>query len=84
MMITSAISSPVALAFAQLFLPPETWVPFFNFVAFVVGVYVNQHTKKKRLGALRRKRYEEGRGDGRDERDVRRTEVTEEFVRRDY
>lgn len=49
------ISSPIALAFAQKFLPEHTWVPFFNIVAFVIGTYINTHTKKKRLAALRKK-----------------------------
>jgi len=62
----SWIASPIALAFAQAFLPQETWVPFFNFIGFVIGTYINAHTKKKRLQALRRK-YSEGRGDGRSE-----------------
>lgn len=39
-------------------------MPFFNIVAFVIGTYINSHTKKKRLAALRRKHY----GDGRDDR----------------
>ena len=51
----SWITSPLALAFAQKFLPEQTWVPFFNIVAFVIGTYINAHTKKKRLDALRRK-----------------------------
>ncbi|MCJ1310072.1 hypothetical protein MMC25_003733 [Agyrium rufum] len=51
----SWITSPLALAFAQKFLPEHTWVPFFNIVAFVIGTYINSHTKKKRLQALRRK-----------------------------
>jgi len=58
----SWITSPICLAFAQQFLPQETWVPFFNLVAFVIGTYINQHTKKKRLAALRRKQYGEGAG----------------------
>ena len=67
----SWITSPFALAFAQAFLPQETWVPFFNFVGFVIGTYINAHTKKKRLQALRRK-YQEGRSaDGRSEYDRR-------------
>lgn len=33
----SWITSPIALAFAQQFLPQETWVPFFNFIGFVIG-----------------------------------------------
>ncbi|KAF2762791.1 hypothetical protein EJ05DRAFT_506471 [Pseudovirgaria hyperparasitica] len=58
-------TSPVALAFAQKFLPEQTWVPFFNIVAFVIGTYINAHTKKKRLAALRRKAYGDGRTDAR-------------------
>lgn len=50
----SWITSPIALAFAQKFLPEHLWVPFFNLVAFVIGTYVNTVTKKKRLEALRR------------------------------
>ena len=50
-----SIKSPIALAFAQKFLPEYLWVPFFNFVAFVIGTYINTHTKKKRLAALRKK-----------------------------
>jgi len=65
------ITSPIALAFAQAFLPHETWVPFFNLVGFVIGTYVNAHTKKKRLQALRRK-YQDSRSvDGRSEYDRR-------------
>lgn len=56
----SWITSPLALAFAQKFLPEHTWVPFFNIVGFVIGTYINSVTKKKRLAALRRK-YEEDR-----------------------
>ena len=50
----SWITSPIALAFAQKFLPEHTWVPFFNIIAFIIGTYVNTHTKKKRLEALRK------------------------------
>lgn len=57
----SWITSPIALAFAQKFLPEYLWVPFFNFVAFIIGTYINTHTKKKRLAALRKKHYGEGR-----------------------
>lgn len=32
------VASPAAIAFAQAFLPPETWVIWFNWVGFVVGV----------------------------------------------
>jgi len=60
----SWIVSPISLAFAQQFLPETTWVPFFNIIGFIIGTYINAHTKKKRLAALRRKHY--GDGSGRD------------------
>ena len=55
------VTSPLSLAFAQKFLPQETWVPFFNIIAFFLGTYINTHTKKKRLAALRKKHYGDGR-----------------------
>lgn len=58
----SWVTSPLALAFAQQFLPEHTWVPFFNIVAFVIGTYVNTMTKKKRLAALRRRFNDESGG----------------------
>jgi hypothetical protein len=30
----SWVISPITMTFAQNFLPPNTWVPFFNLVAF--------------------------------------------------
>lgn len=51
----SWIVSPLSLAFAQQFLPEQAWVPFFNVVGFIIGTYINAHTKKKRLEALKRK-----------------------------
>ncbi|KAJ5506726.1 Mpv17/PMP22 [Penicillium expansum] len=64
----SWITSPLCLAFAQKFLPEHTWVPFFNIVGFFIGTYVNTHTKKKRLEALR-KRYDQRRDPGYEKRD---------------
>ncbi|KAJ5227409.1 uncharacterized protein N7469_007415 [Penicillium citrinum] len=64
----SWVTSPLALAFAQKFLPEHTWVPFFNIIGFFIGTYVNTHTKKKRLEALR-KRYNERRDGGYEKRD---------------
>lgn len=61
----SWVTSPLCLAFAQKFLPQETWVPFFNIIGFIIGTYINSHTKKKRLAALRRKHYGEGGSGGR-------------------
>ncbi|KIN04312.1 hypothetical protein OIDMADRAFT_159724 [Oidiodendron maius Zn] len=58
----SWVVSPLALAFAQKFLPEHTWVPFFNIVAFATGTYLNSVTKKKRLAALRKRYQEESRG----------------------
>lgn len=83
----SWITSPLCLAFAQQFLPEETWVPFFNIIAFVIGTYINSHTKKKRLAALRRRREEERRDYGRTGTDYRggaggdyqRTDVRTEY-----
>jgi len=40
------VSSPLSLAFAQSFLSPELWVPFFNLVSFVLGTYFNTQMKK--------------------------------------
>ncbi|KAI0178410.1 integral membrane protein [Pestalotiopsis sp. NC0098] len=60
----SWVTSPICLAFAQQFLPEQAWMPFFNVVAFVIGTYINTMTKKKRLAALRKKHF----GDGRDGR----------------
>jgi len=57
----SWVTSPVCLAFAQKFLPENTWVPFFNLVSFIIGTYINTVTKKKRLAALRKKHFGDGR-----------------------
>ncbi|KAL1961176.1 hypothetical protein VTO42DRAFT_3121 [Malbranchea cinnamomea] len=56
----SWVVSPLSLAFAQKFLPEHTWVPFFNIVGFIIGTYINAHTKKKRLEALKRKHQGSG------------------------
>lgn len=61
----SWITSPICLAFAQKFLPDYMWLPFFNLVSFLIGTYVNAHTKKKRLAALRKKHYGDGKADER-------------------
>ncbi|EFX02027.1 integral membrane protein 25d9-6 [Grosmannia clavigera kw1407] len=61
----SWITSPICLAFAQKFLPEYAWVPFFNLVSFIIGTYINTITKKRRLAALRKKHFGDGRGEGR-------------------
>ncbi|EJF67051.1 hypothetical protein DICSQDRAFT_76410 [Dichomitus squalens LYAD-421 SS1] len=45
------MTSPVYTVFAQQFLPPEMWVPFFNFMQFLTGTYFNTKLKKLRLEA---------------------------------
>ncbi|KAI0686193.1 hypothetical protein C8Q76DRAFT_762002, partial [Earliella scabrosa] len=45
------MTSPVYTVFAQQFLPPEMWVPFFNFMQFLTGTYFNTKLKKMRMEA---------------------------------
>ncbi|KAF9969899.1 hypothetical protein BGZ73_007552 [Actinomortierella ambigua] len=54
MMKTSWTISPLAIIFAQKFLSPNLWVPFFNLVAFVFGTYVNTSVKKARLAQMKK------------------------------
>lgn len=54
MMKTSWVLSPLSMAFAQKFLPPHVWVPFFNLVAFVFGTYVNTTIKMARLAQIKK------------------------------
>ncbi|EPQ60534.1 hypothetical protein GLOTRDRAFT_68255 [Gloeophyllum trabeum ATCC 11539] len=49
------ITSPLTLVFAQQFLSPELWVPFFNIVGFVLGTYFNTKVKQIRLAAEKKK-----------------------------
>jgi len=64
----SWITSPLALMFAQKFLPPHAWVPFFNLVSFVIGTYINATTKKKRISAIKKKKlYDKREGEERRE-----------------
>lgn len=43
------ISSPIAIAFAQKFLPAETWVVWFNLVSFTMGTFMTVLIKRKQL-----------------------------------
>jgi hypothetical protein len=45
----SSVSSPLAMLFAQNFLPAELWVPWFNIVAFTLGTTFNVIAKRKAL-----------------------------------
>jgi len=79
-------TSPIALIIAQKFLPPHAWVPFFNMVAFVIGTYNNASTKKKRIAAIKRKKYDkkdERYYDKKDERYYDKKDEKEYYVRRD-
>ncbi|KAG8814813.1 hypothetical protein FRC17_000967 [Serendipita sp. 399] len=56
------VSSPTATLFAQSFLPPELWVPFFNVISLAIGTFFSVKVKKMQLAAAR-KRKPEGRED---------------------
>jgi len=45
----SWVTSPLAMVFAQKFLAPELWVPFFNLVAFALGTFFNTKIKAMQL-----------------------------------
>ena len=51
-----SVSSPLAMLFAQNFLPPELWVPWFNVVAFTLGTTFNVISKRKALKAAAEKK----------------------------
>ncbi|KAI0036615.1 hypothetical protein K488DRAFT_40712 [Vararia minispora EC-137] len=63
----SWVSSPLSMAFAQNFLPPDLWVPFFNLVSFSIGTYFNTRVKSLKLAAERKKAAEEGKGKAKDQ-----------------
>lgn len=43
---SSLVTSPVAMAVAQNYVPPQLWVVFFNFIYFVLGTYQNTMVKR--------------------------------------
>ncbi|KAI0286929.1 hypothetical protein BGY98DRAFT_942766 [Russula aff. rugulosa BPL654] len=45
------LSTPPSIFFAQNFLSPEQWSPFFNIVAIIIGTYYNTKLKKLRRTA---------------------------------
>jgi len=49
------VSSPLSIIFAQSFISPELWVPFFNLVSFVMGTYFNAKMKKSRKSVGKKK-----------------------------
>lgn len=48
---------PFCLGFAQVLIDVGSWPILFEFLAFLIGIYINTLTKKKRLAALRRKHF---------------------------
>ncbi|KAL0579375.1 hypothetical protein V5O48_002651 [Marasmius crinis-equi] len=47
------VVSPLSMTFAQNYLPPHLWVPFFNAVQFIIGTYFNTRVKKLKRRELR-------------------------------
>jgi peroxisomal membrane protein 2 len=54
----SWVVSPLSMTVAQNFLPVELWVPFFNFIQFVLGTYFNARVKQLRMAAIKRQQEE--------------------------
>lgn len=54
----SAVISPLLMIFAQSFIPPHLWVPFFNAVAFCLGTTLNVIAKKKAKAVERAEKKE--------------------------
>jgi hypothetical protein len=54
----SWVVSPLSMTVAQNFLPVELWVPFFNFIQFVLGTYFNARVKQLRMAAIKRQEEE--------------------------
>jgi len=48
---------PFCLGFAQAFIDVGSWPILFEFLAFLIGIFINTYLKKKRLAALRRKHF---------------------------
>ncbi|KAI5309901.1 hypothetical protein KEM55_002164, partial [Ascosphaera atra] len=48
----NTVASICSLAVAQRYVAEKHWLPFFNFVGFVVGIICSYHEKKARLNAL--------------------------------
>jgi len=52
----ASVSSPISMLIAQNFLPPELWVPWFNFTAFCLGTTFNVIAKRKALKKAQEKK----------------------------
>ncbi|KDQ63409.1 hypothetical protein JAAARDRAFT_65464 [Jaapia argillacea MUCL 33604] len=56
------VTGPLSIVFAQKFLSPELWVPFFNIIQFSVGLYFNTRVKLMRIAAEKAKKDKENKG----------------------
>ncbi|KAE8215235.1 hypothetical protein CF319_g6599 [Tilletia indica] len=63
-MVTTWITSPLAIAYAQNYLQPELWEPFFVLLKFVMGTYFNTLAKKKQMELARQERLRKGKEAG--------------------
>ncbi|CAD6901771.1 unnamed protein product [Tilletia laevis] len=63
-MVTTWITSPLAIAYAQNYLQPELWEPFFVLLKFVMGTYFNTIAKKKQMELARLERLRKGKEAG--------------------
>lgn len=55
----SWVTSPLAIAFAQRFLPLEMWEPSFTLLRFVLGTYFNTVAKRKQVALARQQKRKE-------------------------
>lgn len=55
----SWVTSPLAIAFAQRFLPLEAWEPSFTLLRFVLGTYFNTVAKRKQVALARQQKRKE-------------------------
>jgi len=52
------VTSPLAMVFAQKFISPGLWVPFFNLISFVLGTYFTVRVKQLRMEAEKKPKNE--------------------------
>jgi len=55
---TSWSVSPASMVIAQMYIPVELWVPYFNAIQFILGTYFNTRVKQLRLAAARKAEQE--------------------------
>lgn len=56
----SWVTSPVAIAFSQAYLPPQLWEPFFTLLRFFMGVYFNTMAKRKQIALAKKEALKKG------------------------